>query len=72
MSGVPVIGISLPTAAGEILDDNFVHRDKVWRSGLPVVGVPAFSAFVKEQRAAYPDLFIEVRLNTVLQLIAVF
>ena len=44
---------------GEILDEEFVHYDHVWRKKKLIVGPDAMADWVVEMKKAYPDLFVE-------------
>lgn len=47
------------SAVSEILDENFVHHDHVWRKKKLIVGQEAMAEWVKEMKKCYPDLFVE-------------
>lgn len=45
--------------AGEILDPDFIHHDRIWRKKEFIAGPESMKDFIIEMRKAYPNLHVE-------------
>ncbi|GAB4819953.1 hypothetical protein N2152v2_006999 [Parachlorella kessleri] len=46
--------------AGQLFDENVVHKDIVWDASHPIAGIGGMQKYVSALRGAYPDFWVEI------------